>query len=216
MPGWSGQAAVPLSETNATGVGLRPRNRLPAWCVLALAALLAVGCSRSSPPQACPFYETASGVSVNAGKFFAAHPNAHELCVTGRRCVVRQPGQAQVGTLVATGTATALTLEITVLAQDGTPLLGKSVRVTLHQVTGPCGRGSSLQGTVTVTGPGALVAGLPSSSVYPLGSAFASRPRVTENPAVQAIADDEAEVGSFMSAPAPDRTDRQQNQEHGQ
>jgi hypothetical protein len=103
-------------------------------------------------------YETASGISVNAGKFFAAHANAHELCVTGRRCVVRQPGQVQVGTVVATGTSTALTMEITVLAQDGTQLLGNSVRVTLHQVNGPCGRGRSLQGTVTVSAHGALIA----------------------------------------------------------
>ena len=100
----------------------------------------------------------ANGISVNAGSFFATHPAAQELCVTGTRCVLRPPGQAQVAAVVATGTSTAVTLDVTVLAKDGSQLLGKSVRVTLHQQSSPCQLGS-LQGSVTVTARGALITG---------------------------------------------------------
>jgi hypothetical protein len=128
--------------------------------MLALSLLLAAACSRFSPPHSCPMYQVADGVTVNASMFFAAHATAHELCVAGTRCVVRLPGEAQVSTLVLTGTSTALTIEITVLARDGTALLGKSVRVTLHRVVfnAACGI-SALRGTVTITAQGALTVG---------------------------------------------------------
>ncbi|HTU75785.1 MAG TPA: hypothetical protein VMG38_19900 [Trebonia sp.] len=105
-------------------------SRLPR-CVLMLSLLAVAACSRSSPPRLCPQFQTVSGVTVNASQFFAGHGSAHELCVTGTPCLVRPPGQGAVGAFVATGTATAVTIEVTVLAGDGTALLGKSVRVTL-------------------------------------------------------------------------------------
>jgi hypothetical protein len=102
----------------------------------------------------------APGVSVSASGYFADHPAAHEMCVTGTGCVVRQPAGGIVGGFVPAGGSSALTIGITVLTAGNTILLDKTVRVPLHSVAGDPGCPSiGLQGSVAITGQGTLRVG---------------------------------------------------------
>lgn len=125
--------------------------------LLALALLAVMACS-SGGTGACPQYEMANSVTIDASPFFAAHATAYELCVSQLPCVVRRPGVSHVGTGVLSGEASELTLRITILTRENTKLIDETIQVRLHQVaygTANCAR-TALGASVAVTAQGAL------------------------------------------------------------
>lgn len=135
------------------------RTYLKASGLLVLGLLSVMACS-SGQTEACPQYQVADGVTVDASAFFAAHATAYELCVNQTRCVARRPGVSDIGTDVLAGGMSALTLRISILTSRSTKLIDETAQVKLHHVAfGAACVKTAMRSSVIVTARGALSVG---------------------------------------------------------
>jgi hypothetical protein len=126
--------------------------------IFMLSVLLIAGCSA---PRACPDYRVASGVSVDASAFVAAHPRAWQLCVAGAPCLVLNASDPRPAVVRLSVDAPGLReVDLTVTARDGAVLLRARTQVQVRHVVvdSQCGI-STDSGAVTVAGDGSLSAG---------------------------------------------------------
>lgn len=125
--------------------------------LLVLGAAALAACS-SSQQGACPQYEIASGVTIDAAPFFTAHAAAYELCADQTHCVSKGSDADAMGFDLATGDQSALILRITVLTRQKTELVNQAVHVTLHQkpAGAACNNNTAFRGSVTVTTKGLI------------------------------------------------------------
>ncbi|MCU7730383.1 hypothetical protein ODJ79_42260 [Actinoplanes sp. KI2] len=121
---------------------------------MALCALLFAGCSQ----HACPDYRIADGITVDAGAFVDAHPQAGKLCATGTPCLLLDPAHPRPAVVrLAADQPGPRQVSITITARDGTVLLRADTQVEVrHVVSDPeCGQAANL-GSVSVAADGSL------------------------------------------------------------
>jgi hypothetical protein len=125
--------------------------------VTALYVLLLAGCS----PHACPDYRMAGGITVDAGAFVDAHPQAEKLCATGTPCLLLDPAHPRPAVVrLAADQPGPRRVTVTITARNGTVLLRADTRVEVRHVVADsaCGQAADLA-SVSVTADGTLMPG---------------------------------------------------------
>jgi hypothetical protein len=149
---------MPLSSHGREPVPRRQRRiGMKRWAT-ALCALLLAGCAGQG---ACPTIRLNDGLTVDAGVFVAAHPQAGRLCVTRAPCLALHTGHPEPAVVVLPAeTPGDRHVSITVTARDGTELLRTGTQVTVRHVVlnSRCGIAAN-EGSVSVAADGSLKLG---------------------------------------------------------